>query len=217
MIKLSNRLSEIASFINKEDIIIDIGCDHALLDIYLANKYNNICYASDINENALNNAKSNIKKYGLEDKIIIKHGDGLTIDNSLINTIVIAGMGFNNIIKILSNNDVKNINKIIVQSNSHPEIIRKFMINNRYYLNKEKIVLDNNKYYVISEYIRSNKHNNLIELIIGKYDLNSTSRKYIKHEISKNIKLLNDIPRRMMFKRISIKFKNKLLALKSSK
>jgi tRNA (adenine22-N1)-methyltransferase len=128
MIKLSNRLSVIASFINKEDIVIDIGCDHALLDIYLVSKNNNICYASDINENALKNAKSNIEKYGLEDKIIIKHGDGLTIDSSTINTIVIAGMGFNNIINILSNKNVRNINKIIVQSNSHPEIIRKFMI-----------------------------------------------------------------------------------------
>lgn len=217
MIKLSNRLSEIASFINKEDIIIDIGCDHALLDIYLVHKYNNICYASDINENALKNAKSNIIKYGLEDKIFIVKGDGLSIDSSLINTIVIAGMGFNNIIKILSNNNVKNINKIIVQSNSHPEIIRKFMIKNKYYLNKEKIVLDNNKYYVISEYIRSNKHNTLIEQIIGKYDINEISGKYIINEISKNNKIVKDIPKRMIIKRIMLKLKNKLLKIKSSK
>jgi len=217
MIKLSNRLNEIASFINKEDKIIDIGCDHALLDIYLVNKYNNICYASDINENALKGAKSNIKKYNLEDKIIIKHGDGLTLDNSLINTMVIAGMGFNNIIKILSNDNVKNINKIIVQSNSHPEIIRKFMIKNRYYLNKEKVVLDNNKYYIISEYLRTNKRNTLFELIIGKYDINEVSSKYIINEINKNSKLLKEIPKRMILKRVIVKIKNILLKRKSSK
>jgi tRNA (adenine22-N1)-methyltransferase len=217
MIKLSNRLNEIASFIHKEDIIIDIGCDHALLDIYLVNKYNNICYASDINENALKNAIANIKKYSLEDKIIIKHGDGLTIDNSLINTIVIAGMGFNNIIKILSNKEVKGINKIIVQSNSQPETIRKFMIKRGYYLNKENIVLDKGKYYVISEYLNNNKHNDFIDMIIGKYELNDISKKYIKHEISKNSMILYNIPNKMILKKIKLKFINKLLMMKSSK
>lgn len=214
MIKLSSRLNVIASFINKEDKIIDIGCDHALLDIYLVNKYNSICYASDINENALKNAKSNIKKYGLEDKIIIKHGDGLTTDNSLINTIVIAGMGFNNIMKILSN--VKDIKKIVIQSNSHSEIIRDFMIKRGYYLNKDKIVLDNNKYYVVSEYIISNKRNTIIEKIIGKYDLDNTSIKYINHEINKNNKLLNIMPKRLILKRIKIRIINFLLKMKSS-
>lgn len=40
MIKLSNRLEAISSFIDKKDISLDVGCDHALLDIYLSNKYN---------------------------------------------------------------------------------------------------------------------------------------------------------------------------------
>ena len=40
MIKLSKRLQKIAELINEEDTVLDIGCDHALLDIYLSNKYN---------------------------------------------------------------------------------------------------------------------------------------------------------------------------------
>ena len=35
MINLSKRLKEIANLMDKNSVIADIGCDHALLDIYL--------------------------------------------------------------------------------------------------------------------------------------------------------------------------------------
>ena len=47
--------------------MVDIGCDHGLLDIYLVQTNKNIkVIASDINKNALSNAIKNIKKYKLE-------------------------------------------------------------------------------------------------------------------------------------------------------
>ena len=52
---INKKLKAIASFINTQDTVVDIGCDHAYLAIYL--KENKLCknvYASDINENALN-------------------------------------------------------------------------------------------------------------------------------------------------------------------
>ena len=70
MINLSKRLKKIADYIPENSRIVDIGCDHALLDIYLVQtKKTNQIIASDINPNALKNAKKNIKKYNLEDKI----------------------------------------------------------------------------------------------------------------------------------------------------
>ena len=54
--KLSNRLKSIASLVTNEDIIADIGCDHAYLDIYLVkNKIIDKAYVSDVNYSALNN------------------------------------------------------------------------------------------------------------------------------------------------------------------
>ena len=62
MIKLSDRLKKIADYVNDDSSMIDIGCDHGLLDIYLIQKKKNIkLIASDVNPNALNNAKKNIK------------------------------------------------------------------------------------------------------------------------------------------------------------
>ena len=60
-IKLSKRLSAIASFVLNNAVIADIGCDHALLDIYLSK--NNIIkksFAIDITKGALNQADKNI-------------------------------------------------------------------------------------------------------------------------------------------------------------
>ena len=78
MIKLSNRLEAISSFIDKKDISLDVGCDHALLDIYLSNKYNKKYYASDIRESALNMARANIEKYRCN-KVEIRCGSGLEV------------------------------------------------------------------------------------------------------------------------------------------
>ena len=49
--KISNRLKLIASFVDDNSYVIDVGCDHALLDIFLVQTKKNIkTIASDINE-----------------------------------------------------------------------------------------------------------------------------------------------------------------------
>ena len=60
---ISNRLMRIASYVDKKDKLIDIGCDHALLDIYLIkNKMIDKVLVSDVHEGALNAGIANIKR-----------------------------------------------------------------------------------------------------------------------------------------------------------
>ena len=62
--KISKRLIEISNLIEDNSNIIDVGCDHALLDIYLfKNKKNVKIIASDIKEGPLEQAKRNISKF----------------------------------------------------------------------------------------------------------------------------------------------------------
>ena len=212
MIKLSKRLQKIAELINEEDTVLDIGCDHALLDIYLSNKYSKTYYASDLRESALDMARSNIKKYS-SDKVILKCGNGLDVldENMDINTVVISGMGYLSIISILKNiKHIKNINKLVIQSNSNSEIVRKFILKIGFYIDNETIVLDKNIYYIISSFKRGKRKYSNIDKEIGIMN-DELLKNYIEIEIKKNNVLLSIIPKKEFIRRIYIKRKLKYL------
>ena len=166
--KLSLRLKSIANLVDSNDVVADIGCDHAYLDIYLV--MNNIVpktLACDINKKALDMGINNIKKYGLEDKIATKLCDGITAISKDINTLIISGMGTSTIIKILSNDNVKNINKVITQSNNDYYELRKYMVNNGFYISYEESIFDKDKYYINMVFLRGNKNYSSKELRFG--------------------------------------------------
>lgn len=151
-IKLSNRLQTIANMVKKGSRIIDVGCDHAFLDIYLVK--NNIvkkAIASDITKGAINQAIKNVNDYKLEDKIDIRLGDGLSTLNNKdkVDTVIISGMGDKTIINILKNYDLKGINNLIIQSNLGIINIRKQIVKLGYKIIDEKIVIEKDKHYVI--------------------------------------------------------------------
>ena len=152
MISLSKRLEKISSFIEEADNVLDVGCDHALLDIYLSKKYNKIYYASDLRESALDMARANIKKYNA-DKVILKCANGLEkIDECNVNTVVISGMGYMSIINILKHiKKTKKVEKLVIQSNTNAEKVRKFLLKNGFYIDKEELVLD--KYILYNRYL----------------------------------------------------------------
>ncbi len=215
MIKLSKRLEEIASFVSEDDNTLDIGCDHALLDIFLSLKYNKKCYASDLRESALDMAKTNIKKYNAND-VILLCGNGLDVmprcDN--VNTIILSGLGYMSIINILKNiKSYDNIEKIIIESNSNPEEVRKYMIKNGFYIDKESLVFDKNIYYVVTSYKKGKRKYSKIEKEIGLFS-GPELTKYIELELKKNEILLRIIPKKHIFKRIRIKRKIKYLTKK---
>ena len=216
MINLSKRLESISSLIEKEDDVLDIGCDHALLDIYLSNKYNKKYYASDLRESALDMARANIKKYNAKN-IVLKCANGLEkIDECDVNTIVISGMGYMSIINILKHiKYIKKINKLIIQSNSNPEKVRKFLLKNNFYMDKEILVFDKNIYYIITSYKRGYKKFSKIDKEVGIFD-GKDAKKYIDIEIKKNNILLKVVPKKYIFKRIEIKNQLKYLHKKRS-
>ena len=126
MNKLSNRLKAIAKFVEKKDSVVDVGCDHGYLSIYLKKVINvKKIIASDINQNALNSAINNIKKSNLDIETVLS--DGIKdVNLKGINTLVISGMGTSTILHILSDSDkLKNINKLLLQSNNDHEDLRK--------------------------------------------------------------------------------------------
>lgn len=170
MIKLSKRLDEIAKLVSENTKIIDIGCDHGLLDIYLIQKLNNIkIIASDVNENALKNAKENIKKYKVKN-IETRLGNGLdVVSKDEINTIIISGMGAHSIVSILYNNveKLEKVDNIIIQSNNNHDFLREKITKLNYYIKEEILIEEKNIIYTIIKFSKGNKKYNKKQLLLG--------------------------------------------------
>ena len=204
------KLKTIASFIEKEDVVLDTCCDHAYLAIYL--KQNQLCkevYASDINENALNQAKKNIKTSKMH--ICTYLSDGFkSIDNLEINTAVIAGVGTSTVLDIIEFAP-DNIKKFVISSNNNWEELRKKLYKRNLYIKKEVVVLDKHKYYVImfvtKEYIKENA----LSLKYGK----SNNKEYYLSLKKKELEVLNKIPKNKFILRFkcfrNIYYLNKLI------
>lgn len=217
MNNLSIRLKEISTFIPDNISLVDIGCDHALLDIYLYKNRKNIkIIATDINENALEQAKKNIKKYKLEDYIETRISNGLNnIDKDEIDTIVISGMGAHTIVGILYSNMNKlfNVSNIIVQSNNHIEFLRKKITLIGYYIDNEKLVKDNDIIYTIISFKKGKKRYKRKELYFGPYLLKENSslfKEKNKKDLEKLLFLESIIPKNHYLHRFKIKRKIKL-------
>ena len=103
--KINNRLKMIGDLVSANSFCLDVGCDHALLDIYLVKRKEGIkAIASDVKEGPLEQAKKNIKREHLEKEIEVRLGDGLNTYSEEVDTVIISGMGGRNIIGICKNN-----------------------------------------------------------------------------------------------------------------
>ncbi len=150
MIKISNRLKSLCKYVFNDDKIIDVGCDHALLDIYLVQSgIINKIYVCDVNPNALQNGIENIEKYELTGNIIPVLGYGIEKINQFdVNTLIISGMGSKNIIDILSSPNLDRIYKLILQSNNNHYELRKFLTSKGLNIFTEEVVEDGKKTYI---------------------------------------------------------------------
>lgn len=218
MIKLSPRLKQIAEYINDNSNMVDIGCDHGLLDIYLIqNKKNIKIIASDVNQNALNNAKNNIKKCKLEDKITTILSNGLdSIDITNIDTIVIAGMGSHTIVGILYNNlkKLKNVDRLILQSNNDLDFLRYKVTKIGYYIVKEELVRDAGIIYTIIEFRKGYRFYNKKQLYFGPCLLkerNSLFKEKCKTELKKLEQFYPLIPKNHYHHKYKTYWKMKIL------
>lgn len=171
MIKISKRLEAIANLVPENTKIVDIGCDHGLLDIYLIQtKKIKSLIATDNKETALNNIKNNLKKYKLQNKIETRLGSGLDIiKEDEIDTIIMSGLGTHTIVGILINNRNKltNVDTIIIQSNNYIDFLRKKITSIGYYIENEKLVKDSNIIYTIILFKKGKKYYSKKELYFG--------------------------------------------------
>ena len=149
MNNLTKRLKVITNFVSKDDSLVDVGCDHGLLSIYLVeNNLVNKVIASDINSNALASAIKNIEKFHLEIPTVLS--DGLNNIDDYYDTVIIAGMGTSTILHILDYKDKPN--KLIISSHNEHYKLRRELNKLGYKIISESVIYENKHYYVIMKY-----------------------------------------------------------------
>ena len=100
---LSDRLEACISYVNQNDRVADIGCDHGLLGIALLERgIARSVIAADVGEGPLSAAKANAQRHGLAGKITFFLSDGVEKIPRDFDTLVCAGMGGDTMIHILS-------------------------------------------------------------------------------------------------------------------
>lgn len=162
---LSKRLKEIANLVEKAKVVFDVGSDHALLPCFLVlNEISPKAYAGDIAIGPLNNGIENIKKYGLEDRVIPILSDGLDKAPDDVDVVIISGMGYFTIEHILDNCDLNRFDNIIIQSNTDIDKLRQYISDHNYTILDEKVVHDEFCYQIIK--INTNYHEKYDDLQI---------------------------------------------------
>ena len=150
--KINERLKKIGDLVEANSVCLDVGCDHALLDIYLVKRNKNIkAIASDIAEGPLEQAKRNIKRERLDGEIEVRLGSGFNTYSDDIDTIIISGMGGRNIIGICKENPkvLKKVKTIILSPNNYQEDVKRYLCKNGFYISNEEFVRDKKFIYLM--------------------------------------------------------------------
>lgn len=217
-LKLSNRLLKIASLVKNHDEIIDVGCDHALLDIYLTkNKIVKKAIATDITSGATKMALKNVSYYDCLN-VDVRLGNGLDTlkKEDKVSLIIMSGLGNQKIVSILNDNKEKlyNINELIIQSNTGYFDLRKEVVKLGYIIEEEVLVKENNIIYVIMKFKRGKKRYSNKQLYFGPILLknkNTLFKELISKDIYKNKLILDNLPNKKVLKRLKINLKIKKL------
>lgn len=153
-LELSPRLSLLAEWVPHGARLADIGTDHALLPVWLR-LHGRIAsaIASDLRPGPLRRARETGRTYGA-DGIDFRLCDGLAaIGPGECDTVVIAGMGGENISAILAaapwTADGRHV--LLLQPQSRPEVLRTFLMDHGYAIRREALVRDRGHMYPVLE------------------------------------------------------------------
>lgn len=215
--KINDRLKQIGDLVEANSFCLDVGCDHAFLDIYLVKRNENIkAIASDIAEGPVKAAKENIKREKLEGKIEVRLGNGLDTYSNCVDTVIISGMGGRTMIGIFKDNlkVLKEIETIIVSPNNYQEDVKRFLTKSGFYIEDEVLVKEKKFIYQIIKFKKGKKHYTKKEYFFGPINLVKKDKlfyEYFTRELKAREILMEMLPRNYYVKRFVTEREIKLI------
>lgn len=153
-LELSPRLALLAGWVPPGARLADVGTDHGLLPVWLR-LHGRIAsaIASDLRPGPLSRARENAAAWGA-DGIGFRLCDGLAdIGPEECDTVVIAGMGGENIAAILAAAPwtADGRHTLLLSPHTRPEVLRRFLADHGYTIRREALVEDRGHLYPVLE------------------------------------------------------------------
>ena len=170
--RLSGRLLAVASFVEQDAVVADIGSDHAYLPSFLIKKgIVQRAIAGEVAKGPFESATRNVMREGIEQSITVRLANGLFAieESDGVDTVTIAGMGGSLIASILENGKERlhKVKRIIAQPNIHAKAIREWAVLNDWKLVDEQILKEDNKIYEILVIEKGRATYDEFELLLG--------------------------------------------------
>ncbi len=150
-VALSGRLKMLADMVTPGNRLVDVGCDHGFLPIYLVQAGR--CpgaIAMDVRKGPLAGAKQHVEEHGLGDYIALRLSDGLAAYRAgEADTLVCAGMGGRLMERILREGMAQAcaLRELILQPQSELPQFRAFLRETGFLVTEERAVCEEGKYY----------------------------------------------------------------------
>ncbi len=174
---MTKRLNELFGLITPCNLFADVGCDHGFIsEIVLKNQMANKVIISDISKKSLLKAEILLKDYG--NKVVSVVSDGFKSYTEVPNQAVIAGMGGEEIIKILTNSNFLP-NRLILNPMKNVDKVRRCLIKNGYKILKDYCIFDG-KFYDLILCEKGEDYYTEKEYIFGRDNLKSKSHDFIE-------------------------------------
>lgn len=157
---LSKRLKRVLEYIQIDDKIVDVGCDHGYLAKEAILKGVSVVQLVDNKKMPLKKAVDNMSKLHTSQKIIYTLANGLSKIEDEIDVACICGMGGDLIVRIIEESFFTStrLKRLILQPNTKVDHLRKYLSDSHFIILDETLVEEKEKYY---------------HIIVARYDENS--------------------------------------------
>jgi tRNA (adenine22-N1)-methyltransferase len=133
------------------DTVADIGCDHGKVAAALVRSgkaQRAIC--GDISGKSLEKARKLAREYGLESRISLREGSGLSVlETGEADAAIIAGMGGRLIARILEEGMDQAPGALVLSPNRDAALLRGWLAQNGYIIADEALVREDGRFYPI--------------------------------------------------------------------
>lgn len=152
-VQISERLKSLCNMVTPGSRVVDVGCDHGFVSIYLVQQ--GICpgaLAMDVRSGPLSRAQEHVAEYELAEYIETRLSDGLlAYQVGEAQSLICAGMGGRLMEKILteSREKARSLEELILQPQSELREFRIFLKQDGYKLLDEHILCEDGKYYFL--------------------------------------------------------------------